>query len=251
MKHFILAFSACAFLYAIPSYAADHSYDGIRPCDCVKFSLKKGLKPGDVISALDPWYGYQCAWSTSTLPATGKAPALPNPPAGADDEEVDFASMSAYMQWSCMYAAGRLTDGSPETCWAEGAKGDGIGEIVIARVDTKKPLEIWTGLGKSEKLYRENGRPRKVNVYVLQAADCAVNQSSEIFTDITVLARHTVELKDVNAYQPLPLPSHTPLKAKPSPACLDQFTTFVAIEIVSVYPGGKYRDTCISEIRAK
>ncbi len=251
MKRFIFAFCAAAFLCAAIAYSADHSYDGIRSCECAKQSLKKGLRPGDVIPALDPWYGYECAWATSTLAATGKPPDIPKPPASGAEEEPDFESMSAYMDWSCMYAAGRLSDGRPETCWAEGAKGDGIGEIVIARVDTREPLEIWTGLGKSEKLHRENGRPRRVNVCVLQAVDCSVNQYSEIFTDVTVLARHTVELKDVNAFQPLPLPLHKPLKAKPSPACLDQITTFVAIEILSVYPGSKYRDTCISEIRAK
>jgi hypothetical protein len=251
MKKFILAFSACAFLFAIPIFAADHSYHGIRSCDCAKQALKRGLKPGDLLPSLDPWYGYQCAWATSTLAATGKPPVMPKPPAGGAEEEPDFESERTYMEWSCMYAAGRLTDGSPETCWAEGVKGDGIGEIVIAQLDTRKPIEVWAGLGKSEKLYRENGRPRKVNVYVLQATDCAVNQYSTIFTNVRVLARHTIELKDVNAYQPLPLPAYRPLKAEPSPYCLDQVTTFVAVEILSVYPGGRYRDTCISEIRAK
>ncbi|HSV97446.1 MAG TPA: hypothetical protein VLM75_11015 [Spirochaetota bacterium] len=250
MKRFILVFAASVFLCTAGGFPG-HSYHGIRDCACAKQSLKKGLKPGDVIPALDPWYGYQCAWATSTLAATGKPPARPKPPADAENDEDDFPARRAYMEWSCMYAAGRLTDGSPETCWAEGAKGDGTGEIVIARVDTKTPLEIWTGLGKSEKLYRENGRPRKANVYVLQAVDCAVGQYSEIFTDVTVLARHTIELKDINGYQPLLLPAHKPLKTKPSPSCLDQHTTFVAIEILSVYPGSKYRDTCISEIRAK
>lgn len=250
MKHFMLIFSASAILCAAIAYAAGHSYDGIRSCDCAKQSLKKGLKPGDLIPVLDVWFGYQCAWATSTLAASGNPPAMPKPPASAEDEDGDFPSMAAYMEWSCMYAAGQLTDGEPSTCWAEGVKGDGIGEIVIARVDTQKQLEIWTGLGKSEKLYRENGRPRKVNVYVMQAADCEVNQYSTVYTNVRALARHTVELKDANGYQPLPLPGYKPLKAKRSPGC-DQFITFVAVEILSVYPGSKYRDICISEIRAK
>ena len=55
----------------------------------------------------------------------------------------------------------------------------------------------------------------------------------------------------VNAYQALQLPDFKPLKIKVSEACLDQITTFVAIEILSVYPGTKYRDTCVSEIRVK
>lgn len=227
---------------------ADHSYDGILDCACTKVSLKRGLKTGDVIPLLDPWYGYRCAWATSTLAATGKPPALPSVRPG---DEPDFEHERAYMEWSCMYAAGQITDGDPSTCWAEGAEGDGIGETVIARVDTGKALEIWAGLGKSEKLYRENGRPRKVNVRVLQASDCEVNQYSTVFRDIRVLAHRTVELRDVNGYQALPLPAFKPLKSNVSEACLDQITTFVAIEILSVYAGTKYRDTCISEIRIK
>lgn len=248
MKRFISVLAASLLVCVAGAAGADHSYHGIRDCACTKSSLKKGLKTGDVIPLLDPWYGYQCAWATSTLAATGKPPAVPKVP---PDDGPDFEHERAYMEWSCMYAAGQLTDGDPSTCWAEGVKGDGPGEIVIARVDTKKPLEIWTGLGKSEKLHRENGRPRQVNVWVLQASDCEVNQYSTIFRDIHVLARRTVELRDLNAYQALQLPDFKPLKIKVSEACLDQITTFVAIEILSVYPGTKYRDTCVSEIRVK
>ncbi len=248
MKRFVFVLAASLLVCVAGTAVADHSYDGIRDCACTKVSLKKGLKAGDVIPLLDPWYGYQCAWATSTLAATGKPPAVPK---DSPDDGPDFEYERAYMEWSCMYAAGRLTDGDPSTCWAEGAKGDGIGEIVIARIDTRKPLEVWAGLGKSEKLYRENGRPRRVNVMVLQATDCEVNQYSTVFREIRVLARRTVELRDVNGYQALPLPDFKPQKIKASEACLDQGRTFVAIEILSAYPGTKYRDTCVSEIRVK
>jgi hypothetical protein len=81
---------------------------------------------GDVIPLLDLWYGYQCAWATSTLAARGKPPAVPK---DSPDDGPDFEYERAYMEWSCMYAAGN----SPTAILyllGRGRESDGIGETL-------------------------------------------------------------------------------------------------------------------------
>ena len=64
----------------------------------------------------------------------------------------------------------------------------------------------------------------------------------ELRTDNRFVARHVVELRDHNGFQPLPLP--------PNPGGYrGSELVFVAVRIRSVYPGDKWEDTVISELR--
>jgi hypothetical protein len=80
------------------------------------------------------------------------------------------------------------------------------------------------------------------------------------------LAETEVELNDLNGYQPLPLPEYSPAASRAEviellsslyeevPEYLPPPDTyipavFIAVEILSVYPGAAYEDTLISEIK--
>lgn len=223
---------------SVPRLVLAQSYEGTA-CEAKGSLPLKGLKVGTVIGSLDDsGNGTYTNWASSTLLPTGKAPVCRDcPPEAEDDlhERLDFQHA-----WTCTYSAQRANDGKPETAWCEGAKGTGAGEVLIARVKAGEPVEIWGGLGKSPKLHAANARPRKVIVYVLEAGSVAAHQAGMGYGDVRVVARGEAELADRNGYQELKLPAY---KRNP-----DAPATFVAIEVVSVYPGKQYEDLCISEL---
>lgn len=207
-----------------------------KPNPGLKEKIHKG-KIGSLFEVIEMKDGFYEQWATSTLKPEGR------PPKVKPFEEDEGESLFAHCEWSCQYCAYSAMDKDSKTAWAEGVPGDGIGEIVIVLVDTRKPVKIWAGFGKSKDIFKKNNRPKKICVYVLQGRwdynGCT--ERGNMYTDIHVVAKHTITLKSLNGYQPLRLPKHTIRNKK--------VTTFVAVEILSIYPGTKYRDTCISEIR--
>ncbi len=213
----------------------------------------------------DYWVPYLHA--TSILPAEGEPPAAPS---GDDpDGEAELAYREALAAWSCMYGPQRAVDGDPKTAWSEGARGNGEGEIIVVHLGSAEDVEIWTGFGLSERLHKRNGRPREVQVYVLQALSGMANQFDLTVGHFLILASATVELDDLNAYQPLILPAfeavtdfeqRSDLLAPSFEGDVPQWavnpmppeeSVYLAIEILSVYPGSVYEDTLISEVRLR
>jgi hypothetical protein len=68
------------------------------------------------------------------------------------------------------------------------------------------------------------------------------------YESLVLVASVKATLKDVNAYQPLPLPSYKKETYLHEVQIMD-YKYWLMIEIIDVYPGTKYQDTCISEIR--
>jgi len=222
----------------IPVAGLAQMYDG-PPCRSGgDASIRAKLKLGVIKKLSAVWFGDYQNWSTSYLPASGKPP--PARDCGNDDECLEQSLIEDHT-WTCQYSARSARDGNPRTAWCEGVKGDGIGEILLAEVDTRRPVQVWAGYGKSRKLHRANGRPRKVRLSVLRADEFGVTENGPVYGGLHVLATHEVELKDVFGYQPLPLPEH----AVPE----KNVATVIAVEILSVFKGDRYRDTCISEIK--
>ena len=215
----------------------------------------------DKLSWMGKWHLglYVCDWCTSFLPASGRGPKplpanledLPDWETMASDHEMELE------KWHGMYSPWSAMDSDSKTAWCEGRKDNGTGEVLLVKADTSKPVRIWAGLGASADLHRKNSRPEKVKVYVLQASKAYVNIGQYAdgieYQDIKVLASGEVILKDLNGYQPLPLPKHSRsssvinTSSYGAPPVKIEDTTFVALEILSVYPGTKYSDTCISE----
>jgi len=243
MKGKVFYLLALVFCFAIASVAFSQ-YDYKLPSGKPNPQLKEKLKKGKVGSLFfrNGNDGTYEEWASSTRRAEGKPPKVRRE--AIEDPSIDDGeSLFAYVGWLCMYSAYSAMDGNPKTAWVEGVAGDGIGEVVIVKVNTRRPVRIWAGYGKSETTFKNNNRPKKVRVYVLEGRHDwgGSTELADLFTDIRVVGKHEVILKDLNGYQPLNLPKHTISNKKA--------ITFVAVEILSVYSGTKYKDTCISEIR--
>lgn len=188
-------------------------------------------------------------WATSSLAASGTPPTILRLPRYVDfyrTTPVDSADL-AHALWTCQYSADRLADYDTTTAWCEGVPGDGIGEVVLFRADFVSVsewegpprLQVWAGYGRSESLFRANSRPRQVRVWVVRHNGNRTIERRMIFDSVRVVGSRLVELQDVNGWQALPLPDIG-----------DELRNFlVALELRSVYPGTRFHDTCISEIR--
>lgn len=121
-------------------------------------------------------------------------------------------------------------DGDPATGWVEGAAGDGEGERIrwpISAVASARSvsLEIRSGYHKSQTLFAANGAPRAVTVRVLDARGQPVGTLD-------------AELKRTMDAQALTVP-----------VTAGRAFNAVEIEIRTVWPGSKYRDTVISDVQ--
>jgi hypothetical protein len=222
----------------LPCAAVGQAYSGSSCVGAGNAGLK-ALKVGGQIKDLnEALTGAFKDWATSTLKASGQPP--PRPSKAAEDEDFTNDYGMARDEWSCMYSALRAFDGNKDSAWCEGVAGQGVGEVMVVRADAARQTAIWGGFGKSEALFLANSRPRKIKLWVLQAQQSLAHQYGTGHGEIHVLAEGEAELKDQNGFQDLPVPKFTPLK--------DGKATFLAIQILSVYPGKKYQDTCISEV---
>jgi hypothetical protein len=104
--------------------------------------------------------------------------------------------------------------------WVEGAEGQGIHEKLFIKARDVLTLHISIGYVSFDRpqLYKENSRPKKIRLAVKNKYSLEFN------------------LEDTANYQPVTLPG--PLKREDT----------LELEILEVYPGTKYEDTCINEI---
>jgi hypothetical protein len=191
--------------------------------------ISRGSAPG--LSLEDVGTGGADGWTTSFLAAEGNAPSAP------EGYDRDLSGDEYLHRWTCMYSAAQLRDGNPATAWSEGASDDGIGQIVVLPIDTGRPIRIWGGLGRSAALHAANNRPKKVKIYVISAGRVYHPQNGTVYSDLNVVLASTATLVDRNGFQTITLPAH----ARPAHSLL-------AIELVSVYRGTRFRDTLISEV---
>lgn len=242
MKVMKLRFIVLLFLLICHS-AYTQSYEG-KPCTGSVFLKKllaiKELKQTIFIGDCNPDRGQA---TSSFLKASGKAPAK----GIADDPDGDYA----YDTWTCMYAGGSSVDGNNTTAWVEGVTGHGKGELLmITKLDLSKKLEILSGFGKSQALFAANTRPKTINIHIVRALPQAGGQSQcgSNYDALKIITSSKVILKDINQFQPLPM---VPFKKETYLFQGEQweYQYWLMIELVDVYPGTKYQDTCISEIR--
>ena len=214
-----------------------------------------------------------------TLDYCGICPRDPNMDFGSD-----FSQGFLEEGESCTYAPYQLVDGDPQTGWAEGGVGQGVGaEVVIPqRLDLDRPVRIWAGYGKSPDLFEANARPKRVRVTVLRLrlrrdpdAHDATGCSFATYVEPVEVAEHEVALEDFNGYQTLPVPEFEvehydeyPMEwlmmdgterylhqqrvdaAEASPYEPEpwEYAYLLKLTLLEVYPGTRYDDTVISEI---
>lgn len=125
-----------------------------------------------------------------------------------------------------------IADEDPTTAWVEGVKGRGEGESLewwgpgLTKAKAYR-LFVRNGFQKSARLFRANARPRKVKLEPLVQGEKGPKTTG------TPLE---VELRDVQGWQEVRLP--VPAKVEG-----------VRLKIVTTYPGTKYEDTCLSDVR--
>ena len=240
------------FLIANPVLAQEYES---QPCRAVpELAVQLAAGTVDSITPRGPTSRMAIASGLLAAPASLQLdPALVRASApGLVGDEEEFERVMADAR-TCVYGAPNLLDGNPATAWCEGASGPGVGEVVMFELPAGN-LEIRNGYAKDPERYTQNARARRVEVVLIgQGFELAVQGTMHM--SMPVLGRHEVDLADLDGWQPLPLPkwSVPPLAEIPGPpgAYKEQRPRFVAIRILSTWPGEKWQDTCISEVRSR
>lgn len=179
--------------------------------------------------------------------------------------ELDMASPGEFGK----YDIGHIIDKDIKTAWVEGVKGDGIGEyILIATPEETRTINIFSGYGQNLSLFNKNNRPEKIRLsYFLGIEDTFPDQYSSYFKAVKYADEYVITLNDTIALQHFVFPFRdmerlTAFKKR----CLEDFKNaghrkdmppppeplqvkwILKIEILTVYKGSKWDDTCISEI---
>ncbi|HUX96891.1 MAG TPA: hypothetical protein VMV47_14245 [Bacteroidales bacterium] len=217
------------------------------PCNSSNPQLKSLFK-GGVIKSLNihGCYGPGLGNLSSTfLMPTGKAPKIIE-----SETEGEPPNDDAYVNWTCTYSPGKISDNDPKTAWVEGVKGTGIGEVLIVPcLDLAKPVKIWAGYGKSQTVFTSNSRPKKIRTVIIRAELGGGAQYGTDYENLKVISEGVVILGDKNGYQNLSIPKFKvdTFFSQISNSYV-KYEYLLGIEILEVYPGTKYEDTCISEI---
>lgn len=180
--------------------------------------------------------------------------------------ELDMAS--SHMEFG-KYDIGHIIDKNIKTAWVEGVKGDGIGEyILIATPEETRTINIFSGYGQNISLFNKNNRPSQIRLsYFLGIEDAYEGQYYSYFKAVKFEDEYILNLNDTIALQHFDFPFRdlerlSAFKIK----CLEDFKNagyredmyappepprvkwILKIEILDVYKGSKWDDTCISEI---
>lgn len=120
------------------------------------------------------------------------------------------------------YKASNVGSLTLETSWVEGAKGFGIGETINFEEFFGNGLYFFNGYVSFDKphLYKDNSRVKKIK-----------------FTDFVTGEEFIFDLEDTPNPQELSLPKEKKWNLK--------------MEILEVYEGKKYKDTCIHSLKVK
>ncbi len=146
---------------------------------------------------------------------------------------------------STTYSARNLMDNNCKTAWVEANAGFGKNErIKINVTGILSQVLIVNGFRKSEKTYYENNRVKKIAFYVDD-----VRLGEITFPDRPY---HQVSMSNILDEGEL-INCNSEFFKKTSDKTLSSANAFVpenriVIEILEVYPGTKYNDTCISDI---
>ena len=239
----LIKFSLLFSFLAIGSFIAIAQEESF-PCKEANPELKN-LFNGETLEHL---YVHNCygpglqAMSSSYLKAGGAAPKI-------IEYEDEIPDDEEYVAWTCKYSIGNIGDDNTATAWVEGIDGYGVEEVLIVPcLNLNQPVKIWAGYGKSESSFANNSRPKQVRIIVVQAEIEGVSQYGTIYKNLRMVSQSQVELKDVNEYQTLETPYYKASSYEFESEQRD-YTYFLGLEILDVYKGTKWDDTCISEIR--
>ncbi|MCD6115487.1 hypothetical protein J7K93_00590 [bacterium] len=175
------------------------------------------------------------------------------------------------------YPSSNLFDGYLKTCWVSGSSKTNKNNAIYIRLPDKINLDkiilnIFSGYGKSKKLFYANARPKKINL-CLFAAFYPDGFSTEV-ASFYILKEYginkTINLTDTFGIQSFPLNFNEKALLEFQKQALEQAKKFsgpqykklaggslprsfspsfiIKLKITDSYPGIKYDDVCISEI---
>lgn len=140
------------------------------------------------------------------------------------------------------YEANNIIDKDLKTSWVEGKKDAGAGEWIMIKADKKVgTLKIANGYQEKESSYSENNRVKSAKVLLITESMISTSSIDEIAEQIDdlltndMISWEIVELQDKIGYQEIKLSNRGLCK-------------YLVFQIVDIYKGTKYNDTCISEI---
>jgi hypothetical protein len=169
------------------------------------------------------------------------------------------------------YGPHNLFDRNPATAWVEGEDGSGTGHYICigAGQDLLPYIVLANGYQKNHDLFLKNNRVKnlKLTLYIALTDEMRVTQAGFEADAVAFPEKWIINLKDVEGYQTFPLPfdtadvikyRHEKIKeyisshredfsGTKAPGVLQDFF-FFKFEIVSVYPGSKWDDTCLSDL---
>jgi len=140
------------------------------------------------------------------------------------------------------YKPANAFDNDIKTAWVEGREDDGEGEILaFFRPTPSKRFGILPGYG-TEKHFKLNNRVRSIRFSVFEMPGINANQCLGVFYSKGKLLKTDVfSFEDKMAVQYF----------SPGKYSLSDNGYIYTIEILSVYKGIKYTDTCIAEVVAE
>lgn len=144
------------------------------------------------------------------------------------------------------YSVENLYDNDTDTAWVEGKKDSGIGESVKLNINESggdstarkiTGLKIINGYAKSKDIFYKNNRVKKMKITTGQSI---LTENPDDPEDYAVFVNKEQEkiitLEDTMKPQIINIDS-------------EGFTNYIICEILEVYKGTKYNDTCITEIQ--
>lgn len=161
------------------------------------------------------------------------------------------------------YELNKINDKNLNTAWVEGAEGDGVGEYVYIPIfrketnssfrynkknDIKITFSIFNGFCKSSELFYKNNRIKtaKITIFVIPMTTAQDGYPSFPYEDEEneILLTKVIELKDIIESQTF----EEKINIYNSNYQYDTPFVLLKFEIIDVYKGTKYDDTCISEM---
>lgn len=156
------------------------------------------------------------------------------------------------------------------TAWVEGVQGDGIGEWVMIPVGTndsdtrwhfsgngeggnlKVCLSVENGYQQSKDLYLKNNRVKEAKISIYAAAFSAGQDDAYLLWNPDCIHEEVITLCDEIAPEPFYFNSSYKefFMSLPEKYSTEHIQLFLRLEIMSVYKGTKYSDTCISNMSA-
>ena len=165
------------------------------------------------------------------------------------------------------YSGENLFDGYAGSSWAEGAKGDGIGEsLTLAVLENTDALAVINGYAASKALFRKNNRLKSILITIERgySPEGYVTEKGGAFFLFPLTSSVELKIADHPRLQNFALPfdwesirneeqktdelwaAFAEKTGHPQKA---QVFYFLTLTIKEVYPGSVWTDTCLSELR--